>query len=952
MPTIIRVTRHAIAISLCVLAITIPFSSSARIAGDTRKDGVKQLELVHAKSEFHDGIDGWELLGDARALRAEGGTLSAQDDGSVLWFFSAPPKFLGDVSDSFGATLTYALGHFHSDSAGKEPAQVEDVVLISDAFNMTLIRSGLIAPWIYSSTVTVRLEGGGEWQHALTGEACTDHEIKRALSSLSGLLIRGGYYHGKETTWVRDVSLHRLQTAPPTPKPPGPSVSPDNVLPPSLAYVSGGDTSFMAPPPPLTRPEPDPLSTLLSTQGDADAPVSKELFTTMKELKEELEASERKMRNLVADLQGRLAASQDESQRLRQALVESKDLANRNGELADARTRNLKHCEASLEEAKSERREVVQRLEVSETLRKQKQAVIETLQDGGSGGKGELERAELRLHNCSQHLRAAHTEGARLQGEVEKLHSDIQADAAAREKALADVLVCESKLDGCRGEADSVESQLLAPMQAILSQLATAEESVRERDRKLAVACLTRQGNALNTIVCLLLLPFGVILVMAVPTIASQGRIGGFLARVASVGGLVVLMMWVCTGAYLSYREEWELARAELSKVMSQWKEGEVVMGWLSRHLETEDSPANLHLAGGVLYGVVVGAHLVSLMVAPNVVGTLQGFGFWGVGLHYYSTYLPPISSSAQGSAGTPLNADPPHTIYIAAVVLLSSLSSLAYAPPTRPTRQPRTKPPAPWRPAGAAVPRRRRRVDDDLYEGLSGSSEEDYSDEEYEIPEEEETALRFPPDKSRDVKEQLGSWVDDFFQKYPLDKHEKTLEAAGGKNVSVSKQFRRDVPTMVRVNGKQPPGDDDDQRTLRAFEAIAAACGKLSEGKKKPEKGTSVEEVMGFANQNLGIYLYEAVVNRYQAEDSSVSVMQAGHHYIDIQASDAGGLVVTLVAYFKLHNADNLSITPWLIQACASVDVGKGHVVLEFSKPVPSPADPAAAIQALGAPE
>eukprot|EP00961_Rhodomonas_salina_P031792 428658-Rhodomonas_salina.1 len=39
-------------------------------------------------------------------------------------------------------------------------------------------------------------------------------------------------------------------------------------------------------------------------------------------------------------------------------------------------------------------------------------------------------------------------------------------------------------------------------------------------------------------------------------------------------------------------------------------------------------------------------------MVAPNVVGTLQGFGFWGVGLHYYSTYHPPISSSAQGSAG------------------------------------------------------------------------------------------------------------------------------------------------------------------------------------------------------------------------------------------------------------------------------------------------------------
>lgn len=41
----------------------------------------------------------------------------------------------------------------------------------------------------------------------------------------------------------------------------------------------------------------------------------------------------------------RLTASLDEGQRLRHALVASKENAKRNGDLADATARNLKHCE-------------------------------------------------------------------------------------------------------------------------------------------------------------------------------------------------------------------------------------------------------------------------------------------------------------------------------------------------------------------------------------------------------------------------------------------------------------------------------------------------------------------------------------------------------------------------------------------------------------------------------
>mmetsp|Transcript_62474 Transcript_62474/g.91555 ORF Transcript_62474/g.91555 Transcript_62474/m.91555 type:complete len:94 (-) Transcript_62474:334-615(-) len=43
---------------------------------------------------------------------------------------------------------------------------------------------------------------------------------------------------------------------------------------------------------------------------------------------------------------------------------------------------------------------------------------------------------------------------------------------------------------------------------------------------------------------------------------------------------------------------------------------------------------------------------------------------------------------------------------------------------------------------------------------------------------------------------------------------------------------------------------------------------------------------------------------------------MQAAHRYIDIRAPAAGGLQVSLLAYFKLHKANDLDDTPWLLQS------------------------------------
>jgi hypothetical protein len=89
-----------------------------------------EVEVTLAKSDFIDGDDGWEVIGEAKDLAAESGAISALDEGSHLWFFSAPLKFLGDVRDSFGCRFSYSLGHYHSDSAGRQPTMVEDVARI------------------------------------------------------------------------------------------------------------------------------------------------------------------------------------------------------------------------------------------------------------------------------------------------------------------------------------------------------------------------------------------------------------------------------------------------------------------------------------------------------------------------------------------------------------------------------------------------------------------------------------------------------------------------------------------------------------------------------------------------------------------------------------------------------------------------------------------------------
>eukprot|EP00960_Hanusia_phi_P059743 764275-Hanusia_phi.AAC.1 len=179
---------------------------------DARREGRLVKETILASSEFIGGEDGWMVLGEDVHLKVEGEYLTGSDEGQSVWFFSAPPKFLGDMRGAFHGSIKFSVGHFHANSGGKDPMKMEDVVLVSDLHNLTLIRAGIFVPWVNEQEVDVALEPR-DWTHAVSQAPCSDEELLLTLSSLSGLLVRGGYYYGPEMSWIKVKAVERGEGA-------------------------------------------------------------------------------------------------------------------------------------------------------------------------------------------------------------------------------------------------------------------------------------------------------------------------------------------------------------------------------------------------------------------------------------------------------------------------------------------------------------------------------------------------------------------------------------------------------------------------------------------------------------------------------------------------------------------------------------------------------------------
>jgi hypothetical protein len=534
-----------------LLALVCALSTFSRAAGQEDEGGVEpERRVALAQSVFANSADGWGVVGDVLERRVEHGTFSVTDEGSEVWFFKAPPKFLGDQRLAYSGRLVYSFGHFHSDAAGRDPIMIEDLVLISELHNLTVLRAGLVQEWVYAQEIDVDLSPSSAWRLA-SGAPAAAEDLQRVLSSLSSLLIRGGFYHGRETAWIRDVHLYRRAT------PALPSEFADDAPP-----------APDAPPPidaPITLPPRVRKRAVLERRpweaeggGEVQPYVAREAYDSLLELKTELEEAEEALRAAAAELQGKLAASAEEARRLRGALAEARDAQQRNAELADARGRNFKEAERARAAAEQRAGELAARLESAEQLRVQKQVRIEELlaADGaGVGGEGGTCAGGEEVADLRARVESALAQLSESQRAAETARADA-AGCAAKETALAEQLRASNERGAANGDAArEVHRLLAAPAAALAERLAQAEAAEREAVRGLARACATREGDTVLAAACLLLLPFGLLL-LGVPVLSASGALRAPLSSLAGLGDVAVLLTWLATSAYLSFQTE------------------------------------------------------------------------------------------------------------------------------------------------------------------------------------------------------------------------------------------------------------------------------------------------------------------------------------------------------------------------------------------------------------
>jgi len=174
-----------------------------------------------ASSDFMLGVEGWEARTESavtfvsqiqlhKEREHDFMPVECSDGGEDLWYFQAPPKFLGDKSAAFGGYLEFILGWGEHSLGRYEPDDGRyDVILETPEGRVG--RKGINPIDIsYRGQHRVKLEAsmGWEWATGAKKETLlTDEELKGVLSNLSGLLLLGGHYHGPEVVHLSSVNL-------------------------------------------------------------------------------------------------------------------------------------------------------------------------------------------------------------------------------------------------------------------------------------------------------------------------------------------------------------------------------------------------------------------------------------------------------------------------------------------------------------------------------------------------------------------------------------------------------------------------------------------------------------------------------------------------------------------------------------------------------------------------
>jgi hypothetical protein len=169
--------------------------------------------IIVAESRFDTNTEGWTIIGDAQGPFFNktgghpGGALLAFHDGVpvVTNYLSAPGKFLGNLSGSYGRLLSYDLtcpgdGRFFQDA---------DVILVGANQVVLEFRSKNKPPRKQTKfkNIKVLLKAVAGWKVSGAGRKPTEAEFRSVLAEVTALEIRGDYNTGQNFPLLDNVVL-------------------------------------------------------------------------------------------------------------------------------------------------------------------------------------------------------------------------------------------------------------------------------------------------------------------------------------------------------------------------------------------------------------------------------------------------------------------------------------------------------------------------------------------------------------------------------------------------------------------------------------------------------------------------------------------------------------------------------------------------------------------------
>jgi hypothetical protein len=159
-------------------------------SGETPKSGI-------IKSTFDNNAEGWTVYGYIKSFKHlstggnPGGHIYAVDKSGpgpgATWYWVAPVKFPGNVSNAYGKTLPFDL------KQSKTNMQVDRDDIILKGGGIKLIFDTPYNPGKTWTPYSVKLDETSGWKNKATNQPATKQEILTVLSSSSLLRIRGEY---------------------------------------------------------------------------------------------------------------------------------------------------------------------------------------------------------------------------------------------------------------------------------------------------------------------------------------------------------------------------------------------------------------------------------------------------------------------------------------------------------------------------------------------------------------------------------------------------------------------------------------------------------------------------------------------------------------------------------------------------------------------------------------